>query len=152
MHTAQPPFNLFAQGIEADVLPYCRDFGIATLTYGALCRGLLSGRMSAETRFEGDDLRQFIPSSGSPASLSTWRRCRDLTAYLALRWLLDRSGVSVALWGARKPTQLGPVEGVMGWHIDDSAMAEIESIIAECVPQPVGPEFMAPPLKRPHSA
>ena len=36
----------------------------------------------------------------------------------------------------------------MGWHLDESAMAEIDRIAAECVPQPIGPEFMAPPLKR----
>jgi aryl-alcohol dehydrogenase-like predicted oxidoreductase len=72
--------------------------------------------------------------------------------HLALRWLLDRPGVSVALWGARKPAQLDPVGDVMGWHLDDSAMAEIDRIIAECVPQPIGPEFMAPPLKRPQPA
>ena len=43
LHSVQPPYNLFERGIEDDVLPYCRDNGIATITYGALCRGLLSG-------------------------------------------------------------------------------------------------------------
>ncbi len=163
LHTAQPPYNLFERGIEADVLPYCRDQGIATLTYGALCRGLLSGRMSAETRFEGDDLRQFDPKFRQPRFaqyLAAVQRLDDFAQerfgkrviHLALRWLLDRPGVSVALWGARKPAQLDPVDQVMGWHLDEAAMAEIESILAECVPQPIGPEFMAPPLKRPQAA
>ena len=163
LHTAQPPYNLFERGIEADVLPYCRDQGIATLTYGALCRGLLSGRMSAETRFEGDDLRQFDPKFRQPRFsqyLAAVQRLNDFAQerfgkqviHLALRWLLDRPGVSVALWGARKPAQLDPVDQVMGWHLDEEAMAEIENILKECVPQPIGPEFMAPPLKRPQAA
>ncbi len=163
LHTAQPPYNLFERGIETDVLPYCRDQGIATLTYGALCRGLLSGRMTSGTQFEGDDLRQFDPKFRHPRFpryLAAVQRLDDFAQErfgkrvidLALRWLLDRPGVSVALWGARKPAQLDPVDDVMGWHLDEAAMAEIENIIKQCVPQPIGPEFMAPPLKRPRAA
>src|SRR6476646_8201096 len=54
LHVLQPPYNLFERGIEADVLPYCARNGIATFGYGALCRGLLSGRMRANTAFSGD--------------------------------------------------------------------------------------------------
>ena len=36
------------------------------LSYGALCRGLLSGRMTAETTFEGDDLRKVDPKFQGP--------------------------------------------------------------------------------------
>src|SRR6202023_3989742 len=43
LHVLQPPYNLFERAIETDVLPYCRANDIATLGYGALCRGLLSG-------------------------------------------------------------------------------------------------------------
>ena len=45
LHVLQPPYNLFERGIEADLLPYCRENKIAMFGYGALCRGLLSGRM-----------------------------------------------------------------------------------------------------------
>ena len=44
---------------------------------------------------------------------------------LAVRWVLDQ-GITTALWGARRPDQLGPVGEVMGWHLDSSAKAEIE--------------------------
>src|SRR5256884_9619555 len=56
LHVLQPPYNLFERDIETDLLPYCRRNKIATLGYGALCRGLLSGRMRAYTVFDGDDL------------------------------------------------------------------------------------------------
>ena len=42
IHTIQPPYNLFEREIERDVLPYALGHRITTLTYGALCRGLLS--------------------------------------------------------------------------------------------------------------
>src|SRR5712672_2882164 len=66
LHTAQPPYNLLERAIEADVLPYCREKGIAVLAYGSLCRGLLSGRMNSQTQFDGDDLRRHDPKFQAP--------------------------------------------------------------------------------------
>ena len=45
IHVLQPPYNLFEREIEAEIIPYCHKNKIATFGYGALCRGLLSGRM-----------------------------------------------------------------------------------------------------------
>jgi aryl-alcohol dehydrogenase-like predicted oxidoreductase len=160
LHTAQPPYNLFERGIEADVLPYCRTHGIVTLTYGALCRGLLSGRMTSQTTFAGDDIRGWDPKFLQPrfgqylaAVEALDRLARERfgkrVIYLALRWLLDRPGVGVALWGVRRPEQLDPVEGALGWRLSDADRAEIARLIAETVQDPIGPEFMAPPLQRP---
>jgi aryl-alcohol dehydrogenase-like predicted oxidoreductase len=61
LHSVQPPYNLFERGIEADVLPYARATGLTVLSYGALCRGLLSGKMNPTSRFTGDDLRKVDP-------------------------------------------------------------------------------------------
>src|SRR6201995_178797 len=66
LHVLQPPYNLFERGIETDLLPYCRKNNIAMLGYGALCRGLLSGRMKANTAFDGDDLRRTDPKFLQP--------------------------------------------------------------------------------------
>jgi aryl-alcohol dehydrogenase-like predicted oxidoreductase len=158
IHTAQPPYNLFEREIEKDVLPYCEGDAIAVLAYGAICRGLLSGRINAETRFEGDDLRKTDPKFQLP------RRHQYLEAvglldrfarenygkrviHLALRWVLDQPGVTSALWGARHPGQLDPIGEVMGWKLDDAAFREIDRIIHDIVRVPVGPEFMAPPAR-----
>jgi len=157
IHTVQPPFNLFESAIEADVLPYARENGVLTLAYGALCRGLLSGRITAETRFEGDDLRQADPKFRPPrfaqylaavAALDRFARERHgkTVLTLALRWVLDHGGTA-ALWGARRPEQLAPVAEVMGWSLDTAAMAEIAGILRATITDPVGPEFMAPPTR-----
>jgi aryl-alcohol dehydrogenase-like predicted oxidoreductase len=58
--------------------------------------------------------------------------------------VLDRPGVSVALWGAKRPEQLDAVAGVMGWKLDRAAMAEIDRIVVEAVTDPVGPGYLAP--------
>src|ERR1700724_2150808 len=58
LHTIQPPYNLFERQIERDVLPYALDRGITTLSYGALCRGLLSGAMRTDRQFANGDMRK----------------------------------------------------------------------------------------------
>jgi aryl-alcohol dehydrogenase-like predicted oxidoreductase len=59
--------------------------------------------------------------------------------------VLDRGESNIALWGARRADQLAPVTDVIGWHLDDSAMAEIDRILQQTIRDPIGPEFMAPP-------
>ena len=63
---------------------------------------------------------------------------------LAVRWVLDQ-GPTIALWGARRPEQLSPVNDVLGWTIDQEGKRAIDGILTETIKDPVGPEFMAPP-------
>jgi aryl-alcohol dehydrogenase-like predicted oxidoreductase len=158
IHVVQPPYNLFERQIEKNVLRYCLWEGTAALAYGPICRGLLSGRMTTDTRFDGDDLRKTDPKFQPPrynqylqAVQSLDRFARETygkqVIHLALRWVLDQQAVSAALWGARRPDQLDPLDGVMGWKLDAAAMTEIDRIVSEFVKDPVGPEFMAPPAR-----
>jgi aryl-alcohol dehydrogenase-like predicted oxidoreductase len=158
LHAAQPPYNLFERDAEKDVLPYCRDKRIATLAYGSLCRGLLSGRMKADTSFTGDDLRRTDPKFQPPRYRQYLQATQRLDAFaretygksvlnLAVRWVLDQQPLSTALWGARHPGQLDGVADVMGWKLDAAALAKIDRIVADCVSEPIGPEFMAPPTR-----
>ena len=57
LHSTQPPYNIFEREIEKDVLPYALNQKLIVLSYGAICRGLLSGKMSRARKFEGDDVR-----------------------------------------------------------------------------------------------
>src|SRR5450631_789846 len=157
LHVLQPPYNLFERGIEAELLHHCRENKIAMLGYGALCRGLLSGRMQADTVFSGDDLRRTDPKFTKPrfgqylAAVQkldrlAQQRFGKRVIHLAIRWMLDQ-GITTALWGARHPDQLRPVNEVTGWHLDASTLAEIDRILRETISDPVGPEFMAPPAR-----
>ncbi len=154
----QPPFNIFERKIEADVLPYCQSHGIATLTYGALCRGLLSGKMSRDRQFPGDDLRNADPKFKQPRydqyleavnklqALARDRHGRDVI-HLAVRFILDK-GVSVALWGGRRPDDMDPLPDMFGWQLAADDFREIDDILKETVTNPAGPEFMAPPARK----
>jgi aryl-alcohol dehydrogenase-like predicted oxidoreductase len=155
VHTSQPPFNLFEREVEKTVLTYCLQKKIATLGYGSLCRGLLTGKMKNDTTFQGDDLRKIDPKFQPPRfaqylscveQLERWVKEKYQRSVLALavRWALDK-GISVALWGARKPEQLDAISSVWGWKLTLEDFTAIDRIISESISMPVGPEFMAPP-------
>ena len=160
LHTIQPPYNLFEREIEHDVLPYALRRGITTLTYGALCRGLLSGAMKADRQFANDDMRKTTdPKFQEPHFGEYLNAASKLDAFarenfgkrvihLAVRWLLDQPGVGVALWGARRPEQLAPIKEVSGWSLTKSDFVAIDAILRENIRNPVGPEFMAPPARQ----
>lgn len=155
LHSNQPPFNIFEKDAENNVLEYCLRNKIATLGYGPLCRGLLTGKLKVDTEFNGDDLRKIDPKF-RPPRYEEYLKCVDLlddwaqqkykktVLSLAVRWVLDK-GISVALWGARKPKQLDLIDTVWGWKLTEDDLREIDQIVAETIPDPVGPEFMAPP-------
>lgn len=162
LDAVQPPYNLFEREIEADVLPYAKSAGLAVLSYGALCRGLLTGKITAETRFKGDDLRKNDPKFQDERLPQYLAAVRELDALardrfgktvlaLAVRWVLDQ-GPTIALWGARRPDQLDPIGEIDGWRIDEASQRDIDAILERCITDPVSPDFMAPPEKRPSAS
>jgi aryl-alcohol dehydrogenase-like predicted oxidoreductase len=160
LHTIQPPYNLFEREIERDVLPFALGRGITTLTYGALCRGLLSGAMRIDRLFANGDMRKTTDPKFQPPHFAEYlnavsqldRFAREnygkRAIHLAVRWLLDQPGVGVALWGARRPEQLAPIREVIGWSLGKSDFAAIDAILRENIRNPVGPQFMAPPARQ----
>ena len=146
LHALQSPFNLFERQIENDVLPYCRNNDIATLGYGALCRGLLTGRMRTDTVFRRRDLRRTDPKFvRNRASLTiscpqsdqldrlaggSFRQARhSLWPFAGCSGPGDHSA---ALWGARHTKTVGA--GGRRFGLGTSmmpTMAEIDRILRE---------------------
>ncbi len=156
VHSLQPPYNLFERGAEAELLPYCKENGVATLVYGGLCRGILTGKFSGNEKFPPGDLRRGDPKF-KPDRFRQYTRAVDALkkiasrygktpAQFALRWALQQPGVTTVIAGARTQQQMEENAGVSGWEISASDMDEVEAIIKKFIKTPVGPEFMAPGL------
>jgi aryl-alcohol dehydrogenase-like predicted oxidoreductase len=159
LHTVQPPYNLFEREIERDVLPFVREENLSAFAYGPLCRGLLTGTMRPDTTFTGDDLRLSDPKFRPPRFAQYLSAVQQLDALaqkrygkqvmdLAVRWVLDQPGIAAALWGARHPAELDAVAGALDWKLDADTLAAIDQILRQTIPEPVGPEFMAPPARK----
>jgi len=151
----QPPFNLFERAAASELLPYCRDQGLATLVYGGLCRGLLSGKFTGEERFAKGDLRRGDPKFKPDKfkqylkAVAALRKIADRyqrsMAQFALRWALQQPGVTCVIAGARTAAQVEDNAGLSGWQIESEDLHRVEEILARHIKTPVGPEFLAPP-------
>lgn len=158
IHSLQTLFNIFERDFEDILVKFCPKEKIGTIAYSSICRGLLSGKMSKKREFKGDDLRkgmdpkfkdpQFSEYLQAAQALTEWAKekyQRPLIA-LAIRWILDKN-VNIALWGARKPSQLENIDTVGGWKLSDNDLKEIDQIVDKYVKRPVGAEFMQPPVR-----
>lgn len=155
LFASQPPLNIFERAVERNIVPYCRKHDIAVLAWSALCRSLLTGKIHANQTFSARDIRSSDPKFQPPRLAQYVAAVEALDCYaqerygkrvlhLALRWLLDQPGVSVALWGAKRPEQLAPAKEIFGWKLTAEDMLAIDRIVQEHVQQPIGPEYLEP--------
>lgn len=159
LHSLQPPYNLFERGIEEEILPFCQKNAIAVLSYGAICRGLLSGKFKTGQQFPPEDIRSWDPKfrhgtiekylAAAERLKTIAKEKKATTSQLAIQWAARRTGVTAALAGARNVRQARENAGAFGFELNAEDMARIEAIVAEEVPNPIGPEFMAPPRSLP---
>ncbi len=150
----QPPYNIFEREAETELLPYCRRQGMATMVYGGLCRGLLSGKFRGDETFVKGDLRRGDPKF-KPDKFRQYVKAVDAMkkiaaahgktmAQFALRWALQQPGVTTVIAGARTVEQVEDNAGAAGWEIGAAELKQVDEILQRHIKTPVGPGFMAP--------
>jgi methylglyoxal reductase len=111
-------YSMLFRPPEADILPLCRQRGVATLTYMSLEQGLLTGKVGLDRVFKPDEWRSnetwnpWFKLENRPKLLALLDGWQDLTtkygctlAQLVLAWTLAQPGVTHVLCGARRPDQ-----------------------------------------------
>ncbi|MFZ2447275.1 MAG: aldo/keto reductase [Syntrophobacteraceae bacterium] len=150
----QPPFNVFEREAEGELLPFCIENGIATLAYGGLCRGLLTGKFTGNEQFPRGDLRRGDPKFKPDRFRKYVKAANEIKklaesygktcAQFSLKWALQQPGITCVIAGARTAGQAEDNAGACGWTIKADDLQKVEKILAKHISEPVGPEFMAP--------
>jgi aryl-alcohol dehydrogenase-like predicted oxidoreductase len=135
----QIEYSLLSRGIEAEILPVCRDLGIGITAYGVLSRGLLSGHWSNDRALDPRDFRASAPRfSGEnlDRNLALVETLRDLAeskgatvAQLAIAWVLSRGNDVVPLVGARTRDRLAEALGALDLELSADDSRRIEETI-----------------------
>jgi len=109
-------YHLFWRFAERDVIPYCREHGIAFITYGSIAHGILTGKFPRQLQFESNDQRNNIVLFEDEVWPHIYAGVEELKklaqaanrplAHLAIRWVLHQEGVHSAMVGARNPQQV----------------------------------------------
>lgn len=135
----QPELSMLEREAAEDLLPYCREYGIGVIAYAPLARGLLTGKFTEASRHR--DLRAKDPrftggAFGQNLAIvhrlkAVARRLNCTMAQLALRWVIQQDGVTSAIAGAKRPSQVVENAGAADVRIPPAILDEINTILAE---------------------
>jgi aryl-alcohol dehydrogenase-like predicted oxidoreductase len=113
--SVQPGYSLLEREVEADLLPWSRRAGVGLIAYSPLARGLLAGRIRADTEFPATDHRSSLPLFAPESRRRVLRGLEEVRpvaeahgvslANLAVAWVIGEPGVTAAIVGARTPAQ-----------------------------------------------
>jgi len=116
IETNQVPYSMVLRNIENDVVPYCLETGKGVLAYSPLQRGVLTGKITSNYRFNKGDHRPSTPFYKEPNlsrinkflnSIQSLANDHQLTlAQLVICWTIQQPAINSALVGARNPTQV----------------------------------------------
>ncbi|WP_345578528.1 aldo/keto reductase [Nonomuraea rosea] len=138
LRTEQPTYSILNRGIEREILPTCRRYGMGTLVWSPLAMGLLTGRyrkggpeprnarMNWVPRHLTDErkldaVEQLIPLA-EQAGLSL--------THLAMAFAISHPGVTTAIIGPRTMEQLEDLLAGAAVTLDDEILDRIDQIVA----------------------
>jgi aryl-alcohol dehydrogenase-like predicted oxidoreductase len=135
----QIEYSLISRGIEAEILPACRELGIGVTAYGVLSRGLLSGHWSKDRDTGPADFRSHAPRfSGEnlERNLELVEALRGIAeakgaavSQVAIAWVRSRGDDVVPLVGARRRDRLEEALGALELELTDEDLAAIEEAV-----------------------
>jgi aryl-alcohol dehydrogenase-like predicted oxidoreductase len=132
----QIEYSLLSRGIEAEILPTCRELGVGVTAYGVLARGLLAGTWSTRDGASPSDTRARMPRfrpENLEHNLALVDALRPIAeekgatvAQLAIAWVLSRGEDIVPLVGTTRRDRLAEAIGAVGLELTQDDLTAIE--------------------------
>jgi aryl-alcohol dehydrogenase-like predicted oxidoreductase len=134
----QIEYGLLTRGIEKEILPTCRELGIAITAYGVLSRGLIGGHIAREPlaggdwrahtpRFQGDNLDRNLALAETLREVAA---ARGMTAaQAAFAWVLAQGKDIVPLVGARTCDRLEEALASLDLTLEPEDLAALEAAV-----------------------
>jgi aryl-alcohol dehydrogenase-like predicted oxidoreductase len=138
--SVQSEFSLWTRDIQAEVLPYCVEQGIAVLPFSPLGRGFLTGGLRSfdelpeddfrrrNPRFQDDALRQNLAIADRVAEIAA--RAEATSAQVALAWLVAQGPHIVPIPGTKTPKYLADNAAAADLHLTPTDLADLDALPA----------------------
>jgi len=129
----QCQYNVLYREEEREMLPYCRDQGIAVTTFSPLARGFLArdAAVAGTARTAHDIFQEFY---GDDIDREIARRVRDLaarrgvsTAHIAMAWVAGNANRNIPIVGAAKISHLDIAVTSLGVILNAEERAYLEA-------------------------
>jgi aryl-alcohol dehydrogenase-like predicted oxidoreductase len=137
----QSEYSLWWREPEAEVIPTLEELGIGFVPFSPLGRGFLTGKISADTKFEQGDFRNIVPrftqenrkaNEALVNLLSRFAQQKKATpAQIALAWLLAQKPWIVPIPGTTKLHRLEENLGAVNVELSSDDLRELEGAAAK---------------------
>ncbi len=131
----QNEYSLLERGVEAEILPFCRERGIGFVPYFPLASGLLTGKYERD-RPAPEGTR--LAGRSRPVADDAWARIDTLEAFarerghslldLAIGGLASQPGVSSVIAGATTPEQVRANAVAGAWQLREDDLAALAGL------------------------
>lgn len=156
----QSEWSLWSRDIEDEIVPTCRELGIALVPFSPLGRGFLTGAINSHDDLKDQDMRRFHPrfrDGAFDANLATVQVVRDIAAshgatpgQVALAWLLAQGPDVVPIPGTKRVSYLEDNAGGAAVQLAAGDLARLDELTA-VGPRSADPTWInrsTPPLRR----
>jgi aryl-alcohol dehydrogenase-like predicted oxidoreductase len=133
----QSEYSLFWRQPEQEILPLLEELGIGFVPFSPLGKGFLTGKITAETKFDSTDFRNTVPrfteenrkaNEALVDLLTTFAKQKKATpAQIALAWLLAKKPWIVPIPGTTKLDRLDENLGSLNVELTPQDLAAIET-------------------------
>jgi aryl-alcohol dehydrogenase-like predicted oxidoreductase len=137
----QSEYSMMERMFEVDVIPTCAELGIGFVPFSPLASGFLSGKISANDTYSGDDVRRVITRfdkdnirANQPLLdlLNDFAKDKDATpAQISLAWMLHKGDFIVPIPGSRKLERIEENLGAADVDLTDDEYASLEAELAK---------------------
>lgn len=136
-------YSMVERDMEHAVIPYCMEHNIGVVPFSPIASGLLSGKITADTKFEqNDDVRNWVPQlsrknieGNQPVIdlLGEYARKKNATsAQISLAWMLYKYPNVVPIPGSKNKERM--VENLEASKVEftDDEFHALEEALAQC--------------------
>lgn len=141
--STQSPYSMVYRKIEKDIVPFCKENSVGILAYSPLQRGLLTGKITSNYEFKGDDHRagnKFFKEPNRSRTNEFLQKIKPIAdahnvalAQLVINWTIQRPGITAALVGARNAEQASENAKSMSFELSSEEIAMINSELEKVV-------------------
>jgi aryl-alcohol dehydrogenase-like predicted oxidoreductase len=135
--TEQPPYSILARGIEREVLPACERYGMGTMVWSPLSKGMLTGRYRKGQPLPDSIRVKYLPRQMSDErSLDAVERLIPLAeeaglslTHVAMAFVMAHPGVTSAILGPRTMQHLDDLLAGAEVRLSDDVLDRIDQIV-----------------------
>lgn len=148
VHTVTPVsavqnlYSMMERDCEKDIFPFCLENNIGVVPFSPIASGFLSGKVTAETKFEGDDVRKWIPqlskeniNANQPILdiLAQYSKEKNATsAQISLAWMLHKYPNVVPIPGSKNQERILENLGASKVKLTDQEFTALEAALNAC--------------------